>query len=88
MFDVLIVIVALSPYQTHGDSTPSLSIGPPPMINDEIHPSCWNFTHGNWRIQEFYSPNFPGEYATDVDCVQYLQGECVDHLSRPRYPRS
>ncbi|KAI8746630.1 neuropilin and tolloid protein 2, partial [Biomphalaria glabrata] len=54
-------------------STPSLSIGPPPMINDEIHPSCWNFTYGNWRIQEFYSPNFPGEYATDVDCVQYLQ---------------
>ncbi|XP_055892124.1 neuropilin and tolloid-like protein 2 isoform X2 [Biomphalaria glabrata] len=43
------------------------------MINDEIHPSCWNFTYGNWRIQEFYSPNFPGEYATDVDCVQYLQ---------------
>ncbi|KAH9488058.1 Neuropilin and tolloid-like protein 2 [Bulinus truncatus] len=56
-----------------GNSSASLSIGPPPMILDEFDPKCWNFTHGNWQVQEFYSPNFPGEYFTNVDCVQYLE---------------
>ncbi|CAG5120136.1 unnamed protein product, partial [Candidula unifasciata] len=54
-------------------SASSLMIGPPPMIKDDIDPNCWNFTYGNWRIQEFYTPNYPGEYLNNTDCVLYLE---------------
>ncbi|KAK6174653.1 hypothetical protein SNE40_017889 [Patella caerulea] len=51
----------------------SLTVRPPPMINDEIDPKCWNFTHGNWKKMEFYSPNYPNNYHNNSDCVQYLE---------------
>ena len=44
------------------------------MTADPISPDCYNFTVGNWRRQEFYSPNYPGEYINNTDCVLYLEG--------------
>ncbi|KAK3772888.1 hypothetical protein RRG08_024073 [Elysia crispata] len=52
---------------------PKALLRPPPMIMDEIDPTCRNFTYGNWREQTFYSPNYPGEYFNDTDCVLYLE---------------
>ncbi|KAL8589309.1 hypothetical protein ACOMHN_052312 [Nucella lapillus] len=51
----------------------ALRIRPPPMLADLISPDCYNFTVGNWRKQEFYSPNYPGEYLNNTDCVLYLE---------------
>nr|KAG5707213.1 hypothetical protein BaRGS_017897 [Batillaria attramentaria] len=50
-----------------------LQIRPPPMTADPISPDCYNFTYGNWRRQEFYSPNFPDDYLNNTDCVLYLE---------------
>lgn len=46
---------------------------PQPVIGDYVPKLCWNFTHGNRAKQEFYSPNHPGLYPNDTECVQILQ---------------
>lgn len=51
----------------------SLTVDPPPMINDNINPACFNFTHGNYNNMEFYSPGYPNQYPNKIDCVMYLQ---------------
>ncbi|PVD21332.1 hypothetical protein C0Q70_19505 [Pomacea canaliculata] len=55
------------------DAPATLRIRPPPMIADPVSPECYNFTYGNWRKQEFYSPNYPGPYLNNTDCVLYLE---------------
>ncbi|CAL1541949.1 unnamed protein product [Lymnaea stagnalis] len=59
--------------QLYGDSPTSISLSPPPMTMDDIDPTCQLFTYGNWQKQEFYSPNYPGEYLNNTDCVLYLE---------------
>jgi hypothetical protein len=51
-----------------------LTVDPPPMVNDNINPDCYNFTHGNYHNMEFYSPGYPSQYPNNIDCVMYLQG--------------
>ncbi|XP_012939622.1 uncharacterized protein LOC101845248 [Aplysia californica] len=70
---LFISCITMATAQSYGGSPASLLIGPPPMILDEIDPTCWNFTYGNWRVQEFYSPNYPGEYLNNTDCILYLE---------------
>ena len=53
----------------------ALKVDPPPMIFDEFSPACFNFTHGNYREMEFYSPAYPNQYPNKIDCVMYLQGK-------------
>ncbi|XP_076449143.1 uncharacterized protein LOC143285631 [Babylonia areolata] len=65
---------AFSRYSRPQSAAPSaLRVRPPPMTADPISPDCYNFTIGNWKLQEFYSPNYPGEYLNDTDCVLYLE---------------
>lgn len=59
------------------DAPATLRIRPPPMIADPVSPECYNFTYGNWRKQEFYSPNYPGPYLNNTDCVLYLEGRLL-----------
>ena len=35
---------------------------------------CFNFSVGDRRKQEFYSPGFPAEYPSRVDCILILKG--------------
>ncbi|XP_059156606.1 uncharacterized protein LOC131941379 [Physella acuta] len=71
----VLMIASLDPglAQLFGDSQVPLNVAPPPMIMDDIDPVCYNFTIGNWRVQEFFSPNYPGEYLNNTDCVLYLE---------------
>ena len=35
---------------------------------------CHNFSVGNPRLQEFYSPGYPGKYPPKSDCILALKG--------------
>jgi len=59
----------------------ALKVSPPPMVFDDFNPACWNFTHGNYRDMEFYSPLYPDQYPNEIDCVMYLQGRCHGMLN-------
>ena len=47
----------------------------PPVVGDFVPQNCWNFTLGDWRQHEFYSPNFPEFYTNNTECIQLLVGE-------------
>ena len=48
----------------------------PRLVGDYIPQNCWNFTYGDWRMREFYSPRYPHNYINDTSCIQQLIGTC------------
>jgi hypothetical protein len=44
--------------------------------NDDSHTEkCKEFTQGNPKRREFYSPNYPGNYPSNTECVKLLEGK-------------
>ena len=46
----------------------------PQASGDYVPQKCWNFTLGDWKRQEFYSPQFPDVYPNNTECMQLLKG--------------
>ena len=46
----------------------------PKASGDYVQQKCWNFTLGDWKRQEFYSPQFPDVYPNNTECIQLLKG--------------
>jgi hypothetical protein len=43
-------------------------------IDDSKKDTCKEFEDGNPERREFYSPNYPGNYTKNTDCVRVLKG--------------
>jgi hypothetical protein len=43
-------------------------------MDQEKSMSCFNFTVGNERMGEFYSPNYPNNYPNDTECERVIKG--------------
>ncbi|XP_041375207.1 neuropilin and tolloid-like protein 2 [Gigantopelta aegis] len=71
--NIILLVSVIEGYKNTGLAPAALRVRPPPMIRDHIAPTCWNFTYGNWKKMEFYSPNYPHEYYNNTDCVLYLE---------------
>jgi hypothetical protein len=44
-------------------------------------PACHNFSVGNAEKMEFYSPNYPNNYANHSDCIKVLRGKSTHAFS-------
>ena len=68
------------------DDAGSISRYPPPVNEDKVDKKCWNFTIGNKKIKEFYSPNYPNNYFNQTYCTFVLEGRScnvyIEHLMR------
>jgi hypothetical protein len=38
---------------------------------------CKEFEHGNPELREFYSPNYPGNYTKNTECIRLLKGRTL-----------
>ena len=47
----------------------------PQASGDYVPQKCWNFSLGDWRQHEFYSPHFPDVYPNNTECIQLLKGK-------------
>nr|XP_046918231.1 uncharacterized protein LOC124498515 isoform X2 [Dermatophagoides farinae] len=43
------------------------------MISIDPNDPCYNFTVGNLKYQEFFSPNYPNNYPNDTECERVIQ---------------
>jgi len=43
-------------------------------MDPEKSMSCFNFTVGNERMGEFFSPNYPNNYPNDTECERVIKG--------------
>nr|XP_027203677.1 uncharacterized protein LOC113797486 isoform X1 [Dermatophagoides pteronyssinus] len=43
------------------------------MIAIDPNDPCYNFTVGNLKYQEFFSPNYPNNYPNDTECERVIQ---------------
>ncbi|XP_071176897.1 neuropilin and tolloid-like protein 2 [Mytilus edulis] len=55
------------------ESPGSLTLSDQPEISDSVPPRCWNFTYGDPSEMEFFSPNFPSNYSTNLNCARYIE---------------
>lgn len=63
------------------ESPGSLTLSDQPEISDSVPPRCWNFTYGDPSEMEFFSPNFPSNYSTNLNCARYIEGKFVIYIS-------
>lgn len=43
--------------------------------DDSQTEKCKEFTQGNPERREFYSPNYPGNYPNNTECIKLLEGK-------------
>ena len=48
-------------------------------IADSKTDKCKEFEQGNPDRQEFYSPNYPGNYTSNTECFRILEGRNLFH---------
>ena len=60
-----------------GDDVGNLD-GTHPVAGDYVPLTCWNFTIGDWKHREFYSPQYPDNYSNSTECMQLLVGKYTE----------
>lgn len=43
--------------------------------DDSQTEKCKEFIQGNQKRKEFYSPNYPGNYPSNTECIRLLEGK-------------
>ncbi|XP_048736178.1 neuropilin and tolloid-like protein 1 isoform X2 [Ostrea edulis] len=61
-----------SSYANRTDAPNSLTYNHQHLLGNKIDHACTNFTFGS---MEFYSPNYPGKYPNNLECVRAIEAQ-------------